>query len=46
MRVAQPLLRLTLKRQFAGYCTTLKQVLESAPPADGSPTHQRAGKVV
>src|SRR5450755_1509463 len=32
MRLAQPLLRLTLKRQFAGYCATLKQVLEIAPP--------------
>jgi uncharacterized protein YndB with AHSA1/START domain len=32
MRLAQPLIRLTLKRQFAGYCTTLKQVLENAPP--------------
>src|ERR1700737_2408946 len=27
MRLAQPLLRLTLKRQFAGYCATLKEVL-------------------
>lgn len=32
MRFAQPLLRLSLKRQFAGYCATLKQVLEDAPP--------------
>jgi uncharacterized protein YndB with AHSA1/START domain len=32
MRLAQPLIRLTLKRQFAGYCATLKQVLENAPP--------------
>ena len=32
MRLAQPVLRLTLKRQFAGYCATLKQVLENAPP--------------
>jgi uncharacterized protein YndB with AHSA1/START domain len=31
MRLAQPLLRLSLKRQFAGYCATLKQVLENAP---------------
>jgi uncharacterized protein YndB with AHSA1/START domain len=31
MRLAQPLIRLTLKRQFAGYCTTLKHVLEHAP---------------
>jgi len=33
MRVAQPLLRLTLKRQFAGYCATLKRVLEYSPLA-------------
>lgn len=33
MRVAQPLLRRTLKRQFAGYCTTLKVVLERAQAA-------------
>jgi uncharacterized protein YndB with AHSA1/START domain len=36
MRLAQPLLRRTLKRQFAGYCATLKRVLEDArngPPA-------------
>jgi uncharacterized protein YndB with AHSA1/START domain len=32
LRLVQPVLRLTLKRQFAGYCATLKQVLESAPP--------------
>jgi uncharacterized protein YndB with AHSA1/START domain len=32
MRLAQPILRLTLKRQFAGYCATLKQVLENSPP--------------
>ncbi len=32
MRLVQPLLQLTLKRQFAGYCATLKQVLENAPP--------------
>jgi uncharacterized protein YndB with AHSA1/START domain len=31
MRLAQPLLRLTLKRQFAGYCAALRQVLENAP---------------
>ncbi len=31
-RLAQPVLSLTLKRQVAGYCTTLKQVLESTPP--------------
>jgi hypothetical protein len=29
MRIAQPLLRRTLKHQFAGYCETLKQVLEN-----------------
>jgi hypothetical protein len=28
MRLAQPLLRVVLRRQFAGYCATLKQVLE------------------
>jgi hypothetical protein len=33
MRVAQPLLRLTLKRQFAGYCAKLKQILENSSPA-------------
>jgi uncharacterized protein YndB with AHSA1/START domain len=32
MRLAQPVLRLTLKRQFADYCTTLKRVLENTPP--------------
>jgi uncharacterized protein YndB with AHSA1/START domain len=32
IRLAQPLLRLTLKRQFASYCATLKQVLENVPP--------------
>ncbi len=26
MRLAQPLLHLTLKRQFAGYCATLNRV--------------------
>lgn len=31
MRLAQPLLRLTLKRQFTGYCATLKRVLEDPP---------------
>jgi uncharacterized protein YndB with AHSA1/START domain len=30
MRLAQPLLRRTLKGQFAGHCATLKQVLEGA----------------
>jgi hypothetical protein len=33
MRLAQPLLRVTLKRQFAGYCATLKRVLENPPHA-------------
>ncbi len=28
LRLAEPLLRRTLKRQFAGHCATLKQVLE------------------
>jgi uncharacterized protein YndB with AHSA1/START domain len=31
MRLAQPLLLLTLKRQFTDYCATLKQVLQDAP---------------
>jgi uncharacterized protein YndB with AHSA1/START domain len=29
MRIAQPLLRVVLKRQFAGYCAKLKQLLEA-----------------
>ena len=29
LRLAQPLLRLTLKRQFAGYCATLRRILEN-----------------
>lgn len=29
MRLAQPLLRWTLKRQFVGYCDTLKHILEN-----------------
>ncbi|MDQ6806720.1 MAG: SRPBCC family protein [Actinomycetota bacterium] len=32
-RLAQPLLNLTLERQFAGYLATLKRVLEDVPPA-------------
>ena len=32
MRLAQPLLRRSLKRQFARDCATLKHVLESTPP--------------
>ncbi len=31
MRLAEPLLRLILKHQFANYCGKLKQVLENAP---------------
>jgi hypothetical protein len=31
MRLAQPLLRVTLKRQLADCCATLKQVLETGP---------------
>jgi uncharacterized protein YndB with AHSA1/START domain len=31
MRLAQPVFGLTLKRQFAGYCATLKHVLENTP---------------
>jgi len=30
MRLAQPLLRPVLKRQFSGYCATLKRVLEGS----------------
>jgi uncharacterized protein YndB with AHSA1/START domain len=30
MRLLQPLLRRTLRRQFAAYCATLKRVLENA----------------
>jgi len=33
MRLAEPLLRVTLKRQFAGYCATLKHVLENGTSA-------------
>ena len=32
LRLVQPLLRRTLKRQFAGYCATLKDVLETHNP--------------
>jgi hypothetical protein len=32
VRLSEPFLRLMLKRQFAGYCATLKQVLETVPP--------------
>jgi hypothetical protein len=32
MRLVQPLLRIILKRQFAGYGATLKRVLENSPP--------------
>lgn len=31
LRLAEPLLRRTLKRQFAGHCATLKQLLEEHP---------------
>lgn len=30
MRLAQALLRVTLKRQFAGYCVTLKRIMENS----------------
>ena len=30
LRLAEPLLRRTLKRQFAGHCAKLKQVLEDS----------------
>jgi len=33
LRLAEPLLQRTLKRQFTRQCATLKQVLESAPAA-------------
>jgi hypothetical protein len=29
MRILQPVLRLALRRQFAGHCQTLKRVLEA-----------------
>jgi hypothetical protein len=32
MRLAEPFLRVMLKRQFAGYFATLKHVLEAPPP--------------
>jgi hypothetical protein len=32
MRLAEPILSRILKRRFAGYCTTLKSVLENALP--------------
>src|SRR5450755_3701840 len=32
MRLAQPLLRRTLKRQFTGHCATIKRVLENDRP--------------
>jgi uncharacterized protein YndB with AHSA1/START domain len=32
MRLAQRLIGVSLKRQFARYCATLKQVLENPPP--------------
>jgi uncharacterized protein YndB with AHSA1/START domain len=32
MRLAEPLLRQTLKRQFAGQCATLKRILENGAP--------------
>ena len=32
MRLAEPLLRRTLKRQFTGYCENLKRVLEGGSP--------------
>jgi uncharacterized protein YndB with AHSA1/START domain len=34
-RLAEPLLRLVLRRQLAGYCGTLKQILEGRPPRAG-----------
>ena len=35
MRLLQPLLKRTLKKQFSGYCAELKQVLESAAARNG-----------
>jgi uncharacterized protein YndB with AHSA1/START domain len=32
LRLAQPFLRLTLKRQFSGYCAMLKRLLENPQP--------------
>jgi uncharacterized protein YndB with AHSA1/START domain len=38
MRLAQPLLRPTLRRQFAGFCATLKGILEATPTGHTSDT--------
>jgi hypothetical protein len=42
MRILQPLLRRTLKRQFNQYCDTLKRLLEEEPEetAAASPTRE------
>jgi uncharacterized protein YndB with AHSA1/START domain len=47
MRLAQPLLRRTLQRQFAGQCETLKRVLEHGPadaPSLESGSRRRAAQ--
>jgi uncharacterized protein YndB with AHSA1/START domain len=36
MRLAQPLLRVALKRQFADHCATLKRVMEDQSPGQGA----------
>ena len=36
MRLAQPLLKISLRRQFAEQCARLKQILEEQPPVPGS----------
>jgi uncharacterized protein YndB with AHSA1/START domain len=36
MRLAQPLLRVALRRQFAGHCATLKRVMEDQSPGQGA----------
>jgi hypothetical protein len=33
MRLLEPLLRIGLRRQFAGHCARLKQILEQGPSA-------------
>lgn len=36
MRLAQPLLRVALRRQFASHCATLKRVMEDQSPGQGA----------
>ena len=33
MRLAEPILKLTFKRNFGRFCATLKRVLEDTPPS-------------